>query len=183
MKIQKTSFLSYKLLTLALVLLGCFFICKSSAYADEQSLVTLQKDVLAAKQKQLGFEDQTQVVGRALGDSKSLQLQQEAERLILELEKPIYPSITSKEVAPAQFKFPSPRSFQTRPDLEPRKPWVFNPMPKIFGFGREDAYKISDGEAIYKVAVSDGKISVHEAVDIAVANSIQLQALKKKVSA
>lgn len=41
--------------------------------------------------------------------------------------------------------------------------------------------QISDGEALYKVAISDNKITLEEAVDIGLSNNVQLLALKKKV--
>src|SRR3989338_7682633 len=38
-----------------------------------------------------------------------------------------------------------------------------------------------DGELLYKVAVSDGKITLKEAIEIAEANSINIKALQKKI--
>lgn len=43
--------------------------------------------------------------------------------------------------------------------------------------------KPTDGEMLYRVAVSDNKITLREAIDIGMANSIQLKALEKKVEA
>jgi outer membrane protein TolC len=40
---------------------------------------------------------------------------------------------------------------------------------------------IADGEALFKVAISDQKITVEEAVDIGLANNIKLQAAKKSI--
>jgi len=46
-----------------------------------------------------------------------------------------------------------------------------------------ETQKISDGEALYKVAVSDKKVSLKEAVEIGLANNIGLQSLKKREEA
>ncbi len=52
-----------------------------------------------------------------------------------------------------------------------RKPHVNMPYPT----------PIADGDALLKVAVSDGKISVDEAVDIGIANNLKLQVAKKNI--
>jgi hypothetical protein len=40
---------------------------------------------------------------------------------------------------------------------------------------------LSDGDALYRVAISDGKLTLKEATEVGVANSVNLKALKKKV--
>ncbi len=181
MKIQKIRLIWRISILASLMLGGAFFINKSFVYAEDDGLLALQKDVLAAKQQQAGFESRAQRL-EVLGDSKSLHMQKEAETLISELAKQGAPSVDSKEIASNQkIVFPSPRSFETKPGLEPKKTWVFNPMPKFLGFNRDDTYQLTDGKALYKVAVSDGKITVREAVNIGLANSIQAQALSKKI--
>ena len=191
MKTKKAPINFRTLLLASLFIGGYFFIYKSFAYASEDTLISLQKDVLAAKGKQAMFVEKTENVGQSSEDVKSVKGQDEAERLIGELTKNGSSSIGSKEISPDQkasaqsagykFDFPSPRSFQVKPNLEPKKTWIFSPLPKFLGFGGNNSYKLSDGEALYKVAVSDGKISIREAIDIGIANSIQLQALRKKV--
>ena len=68
--------------------------------------------------------------------------------------------------------------------IEPKKEAKKDDWKKNFfwaGLGYKDKKTISDGEAIYKVAVSDRDVSLKEAVEIGVANNIQLRALKKKI--
>jgi len=190
MKINKNSLL-FSRLFFVLALFAIFsFNFKSFVYAADDSLMGLQKDVLAAKEKQAGYADSPQVIDPNAGDPKSARLQQQADNLLGEWDAKGVPA-DSKEIPPAaakpasretyKFNFPSPRSFDTKPGLAPKMPWVFNPMPKFLGYGQQKDYVLTDGDAFYKVAVSDGKLSVREAVEIAMANSFQLQALKKKV--
>ena len=191
MKIHKIFFIYRALIATLLLFGGNFFICKSFVYASDDSLMSLQKDVLAAKEKQAIFADKAGNVDEALGNARSSKLQEEAENLILELTAVPAVNSDSKEAPPLsnappakedyKFSFPSPRSFETKPNLEPKRTWVFNPMPKILGIGWGSSYKISDGESIYKVAVSDGQVSLKEAIQIGIANNLGLHALKKKV--
>ncbi len=145
-------------------------------------MTVLQRDVLAAKQQQADFETKAKQLDQAFSVSASPSMQKEAQDLLSEMAKQGAPSSDSKEIAGSKkFTFPSPRTFEPKPGLEPSKAWVFNPMPKILGFDREDPYRLTDGRALYKVAISDGKITIKEAVNIGLANSIQAQALLKKV--
>ncbi len=171
---------------------GSFFISKDIAFAAEDSLLSLQQDVLAAKQKTVSLQEKSAQLQQMISTPTAVKLKQDADNLMSELSQRGIISSSSKEIAPSQkidgsnsaskLDYPSPRSFKVKQGLEPYKPWVLDPMPKVLGFGVKDySGRLTEGQAAYKVAVADGKISIKEAVAIASANSIQAEALQKKV--
>ena len=111
----------------------------------------------------------------ALDQEKSVFLQKEAQGLIEELTKGGY------RQGPKEIKFvPTSKKINEIP----RKEVKLEPKPKQkFGwpFLRQKETKLSEGEALYKVAVSDGKITLDEAVEIGLANSVQAKATRKKI--
>ncbi len=152
----------------------------------EDNLVALQRDVLAAKKASASFAGKVKETGPK--PTRQVTFDRQASDLMSELTgKTSVSTVEPNEKSSVSqgdgymFKYPSPRSFEPKPNIEPRSAWIFDRVPKFFGKGKNEAYELSDGNALYKVAVSDGKITMKEAVDIAVANSIGAQALKKRI--
>ncbi len=71
-------------------------------------------------------------------------------------------------------------SFHETP-LKPVKQEPAKPVKKWSIFSTSEEKAISKGEALYKVAVSDGLVTLNEAVQIALANNLQAFAAKKKI--
>src|SRR3989338_2670081 len=164
---------------------------KTFLYADD-SLSGLQQEVIYAKQKHQTIVTKMDAV-QSLLDSQQLtpdpgvkddsknqaSLESEPSK---ELPKEIpaqKPSLVSK----IKNVFKKEKS-EKLAGIEPKKEAKKDDWKKNFfwaGLGYKDKKTISDGEAIYKVAVSDRDVSLKEAVEIGVANNIQLRALKKKI--
>lgn len=182
--------------------LGLFLLSQNVLLAaDDFAIAGLQQDIIHAKQKQEGFAQKASSVKDVFEVEHSQLLRQQAEDLISSLTKDGYKSIELKPstytAGPSPKKDLSPSSsgrslfeLALAPEkederlkkIEPRKPWIFAPFPKLFGEKKtryED--RIAESEALYKVAISDGKISLKEAEEISLSNSVQLRALKKKV--
>ena len=155
---------------------------KTFLYADD-SLNGLQQEVIYAKQKHQAIATKMDAVQALMDSQQTLNLKEDAQQLMQELDKKDasknkadLKTALSKELpkgAPAQ-----------KPSLVSKIKNVFKKEKKNF-FWASLAYKdkktISEGEALYKVAVSDHDVSLKEAVEIGVANNIQLRALKKKI--
>lgn len=180
-----------------------FIYFKSFAYAED-TLAAFQQEVIYAKQKQqaivpnindAALEKEAQSLLMELEQkgysiqSKSKTLEQEKEaginapvqktpskkwpwelgiKSLLVSDKPV------KEIKLEPMKGASKKRHET---LDTRDSGWF--WRKI-GYKEK---KPSDGEMLYRVAVSDNKITLNEAIDIAMANSIQIKALQKKVEA
>ena len=85
-------------------------------------------------------------------------------------EKESLPAATKRSL----FRWPKLRS------LFPKK----GEKPHAYGQGKIPAgtpEKIEDGDSLYRVAISDNRLTIQEAVDIGIANNIQMQAAKKNV--
>lgn len=170
-----------------------FIIFKTFAYAED-SVAAFQHDVIYAKQKQ-------QEIAPKNSDAA---LEKEAQNLLQELSKKGYaiqdgPSknIKPKSVEKKWFWDPNIKSvlISDKPvkeiKIEPMKGSSNKTIQKqenVDGgwFLRKLGYKEkkpTDGEMLYKVAVSDNKITLKESMEIAKANSIQVKALNKKVDA
>lgn len=198
---KKSSPLTLSRLGLIGLLLAAFafFAEDPSLAAPEDSLLALQKEVMAAKEKRAVFSNATPKKpgtevsqGTAAPAPASAAPNLAASNLMNEIAgagsvdagskdyKPVEIPV-SGEAAKYQFGYPSPREFKPDPKLEPKTPWVFTTIPGFVDYGKNGPYHLSDAAAAYKVAISDGKITLKEAIQIAAANSIELQALAKKV--
>jgi outer membrane protein TolC len=167
------------------------------AFADE--LASLQADVIVAKQKSSVFAETMDDVSLALEGAEKTPAQSEADALMEKLAKnqPL-PASNILPVDPTQPPADRPPTFYQRQELqrpptdaEAGRKWPWSSIAGIFPkkktsiVGNRDPYPpdslISDGDALYRVAVSDGRLSLQEAVDIATANNLQVQAAKKNV--
>ncbi len=172
-----------------LLVLVIFLLPKTILYAAEDNLASLQREVLAAKEKRMAFSPNKRYYANV--PTRLPTASGKTNQAVPVKDNPVKVPVAvadPKEVAVSQklpqdgnqykFDFPDPRNFKTDPKLEPRSPKVFKALPSFSPPGNN---QLTDGAAIYKVAISDQKISVKEAGEIAVANSIALQALMKKV--
>ncbi len=145
----------------------------------EDSLPSFIREIIQAKEKQVSFTNKMQHVHLALDADRTTKLEEQADQFIRELEvpkpAPKVVTLAKTEVKPAQIILTPPQTKKASPI--PLLSW------KNFMFRSKSEPKLTDGEALYKVAVSDKKITVREAIDIAIANSIQVQANKKKIEA
>ncbi|MBI3315691.1 MAG: TolC family protein [Candidatus Omnitrophica bacterium] len=132
---------------------------KTFAYAEE-NLASFQQEVLLAKEKHRALTDKMKAVRLSM-DSVS-------PASVDEIKVSDKPSQTIKIPVKKEAAKPKPEKLKDTP----KKNWLwpFAAKPET----------ISDGEALYKVAVSDGKITLKEAVEIGLANDLELEALKKK---
>src|SRR3989338_4470396 len=186
------------------------FIYKSFVYAED-SMSALVQDVVYAKQKQQAITGKVEAINTVIRSEKTKFLKSEADRLIEELTaqketkaveilKPDVKIETAKspEITPETGKLVD-LSFKLKNLLiqdKPVKPssakpggkskkepgrYGENPIGWVWPHFGYKGTKLAEGEAIYKVAVSDNKLSLKEAEEIGLANSIQLQAVKKKI--
>jgi len=153
-------------------LTGYFFLYKTFAYADEALRPTV-----TGKMDPISF---------ALDSEKTVVGPTDAELLLQDVIKK--KAQTKKPSAGiSKFRFPwtekpaNEVKIEAKKELDriekEKKPFWFWP-----GGGYEEA-KLSEGEALYKVAVSDKKVTLKEAVEIGLANNLALQALKKRAEA
>ena len=178
---------TYTTLGLSLFLSTCLAaggspLIKNFAYAED-NVNALQQDIIYAKQKQQAISGKVESVNLYMDNEKSRYLQEEAEGMIQQLvEKDVSGSrtpITRQEKSVQEVRLEVKKGPAVKPPQPPKKDrektgW---PWPKL-------VYKerlLTDGDALYKVAVSDDKVTLKEAIDIAVANSIQMRAYKKKI--
>lgn len=158
-------------------------VLKTFALADE-SIAALQRDVILAKEKDRAVAVSMNAMPAKIDTSKKSVLQAEAQRLIQELldkdisgsERAGYvaePITPEKKISEIKLK-PAPK----KPEVKKRGGW---PWLKAMTGGYKDFQKIEDGLALYKVAVSDGKITLKETKEIGLATSLSLQAYMKKV--
>ncbi|GEM_PF-1122219 len=166
-------------------------ISKTFLYADD-SLSGLQQEVVYAKQKHEAIVTKMDAVQSLLdsqqltqepsvpGDPKSQADLKSEPSKELPKEVPVQkPSLVSK-IKNVFKKEKSEKPTVLKPKKEAKKD-AWNKNFFWAGLGYKDKKTISDGEALYKVAVSDHDVSLKEAVEIGVANNIQLRALKKKI--
>ena len=180
---------------LAFSLVGLsFIIFKTFAYAED-NIAAFQQEVIYAKQKQVDVTPK----------NSDATLEKEAQSLLQELSEKGYtvqkgplknnpapnpsikrwfwdPNIKSvlihdkpvKEIKLEPMKSSSKKPFEKE---EPKDPGWF--LRKL-GYREK---KPTDGEMLYKVAVSDNKITLKESLEIAKANNLQVKALRKKIEA
>lgn len=177
------------------ILLGCLFagpLLLSFAHAED-TLAGLQTDIVAAKQKQQAFAAQ----------AETSQIQQDAQALIDDMrtnpdkyrgagadqgplpmpvfetgeEKAVVPVTKSTDIAPAVEIEEADRSI---PDSPAKKQWFW--PPKFgFGYSKNTGDQLSESDMLYRVAVSDKKLTLDECTQIGQAASPDLKAKKKVV--
>ncbi len=174
-------------------------VSKDLVYADD-NLSSFQQEILFAKQKQHDISEKMGMIHQMLDQEKSSSLKKEAENLIEELSKKSPAPTTLGEFPAAQKESgiripvkrepplgevkPSPVKPQKKQDKKaPGKRWFWSIAqpsglwPASYG----NQYQFTEGQSLYRVAVSDKKVTLKEAIQIGVANNIELEALKKKV--
>lgn len=166
-------------------LLADFLHFKTFVYADD--VKSLQQDVILAKQKMNELNGKSDAVSAYLDANQSEQLKKEAEALMAELaasEKTAeQPAIKVSDAKPVEKPIKVPVS---RSDNLPRK--VILKKQPVWPWKYHESYKYNDvplpeGAISYKVAISDGKITLKECEEIGIVSNIKLQAMKKKIEA
>ncbi len=203
-KTRKAS--SYRL-TAAILVLFLFqifnlSIYKSFSYADE-SMTSLVQDVVYAKQKQQIIATKVETINTAIENEKSKLMTSEADRLIQELST--QKSAQAAQILKADVKIDTPKSPELdlpsrlknllvqdklvkkiseksaeKSKKEPAK-YGKNPIAWVWPHFGHDSTPLTEGQALYKVAVSDNKVTLREAEEIGLANSIALQAIDRKI--
>ncbi|OIO39264.1 MAG: hypothetical protein AUJ72_01065 [Candidatus Omnitrophica bacterium CG1_02_46_14] len=182
-------------LALSLWAMG-FFYFKSFAYAED-SVASFEQEVIYAKQKHQAIVSQINGPRRIIVNPQG----SNAQDFLNEIKKN---SISTETINPAETPAPSVKKWPWLSNLKsvlihdkPMKEIKLEPFKNVVQtfkkseeeenngwFLRNLTYKEkkpTDGEFFYKVAVSDNRITLKEAVEIAKANSINLKALKKKI--
>lgn len=184
---------------------GYFFINKTFLYAEE-NLFSLQQDIIAAKQKHAAYAGKMNTIDEVIDQEKSQILQKEAQDLIDEISRSGYtsqrqplaveappqapekgsaePQLSPEQQPPVDYNL-KPKDFNVKPfdfktGAQSKLPWIFKPIPNHL-FYKDPPAALNEGESLYRVAISDGKITLKEAIDIGIANNMQAQALKKKI--
>lgn len=180
------------------------FVTASSAGADDAALLNLQNDIVAAKQKQQTFATKAETVNTVLEGERRSFIQEDAQRLIEDMKAnpdkyrqagmvegplplPVFEPGQSRATVPVEKPNdiePTVEVVEADPSMAQspkKKSWFWPPK---FGFGytkpREDN-RLSESDALYRVAVSDKRLTLDELVQIGQAASIELAAKKKTV--
>ena len=180
---------------------SAFSLSKTFVYADD-SLSTLQQEVIFAKEKHQAVAGKASVVSSMLDQDKTSVLQNEADRLIQELTEKGYTHLSpvenpvkvqEKALPAVEMKPQGPKPVDIRLTPSPQqttqkevviKQYAKKQAPKKEKWYSPEAYRpkqFSEADALYRVAVSDKKVNLKEAEDLGLAGNVQLQALKKKV--
>jgi outer membrane protein TolC len=166
-----------------------------AAFGATEALESLQSEVIQAKQNHKAISSKIENVDLFLDQEKSKFLETEANQLIDELVTKNYSqsqqaasaaleggalpsSSVSETSAPVVLKpTPSEKKYSFKRPRRPKELWWLGWKDKPYA----QEGSISDAEALYKVAISDNKITIEEAVDIGLENSLDIKALEKKV--
>ena len=188
-----------------------FISLKTFAYAED-SVTAFQQEIVYAKQKHDAIVSKMNDTGFLMDQKKNDALEKEAVNLLEELatkghpSEPKNPEIELKKeptVQPAntngtQWSWATKLKSVLMHDRpvkevklepmkgEPKRPTAVNESGDTGWFWRKLGYRErqpTDGEMLYKVAVSDNKITLKEAISIAEANNITLKALQQRVEA
>ena len=158
------------------------FCLQIPSFANEASQIHDPKAVYE-KEKELAISGQLDRIGALLEKERFSAQGTEAENFVQEVvNQP--PRVVELKVAPTTESKPQP--LETKAQAIPLKPSAKGGSASggkkkwgIFSYGQEK--QISEGEALYKVAISDGKVTLHEATKIALANNVGALAAKKKI--
>lgn len=146
----------------------------------DDAVLTLQNEIVQAKAKQNQISGKMETVELYLDDQKSKLLQEQADDLMREITAKGYASEPTEETPAATVVSDKVvREIKIQPAARP----IPKPAPMWFWpkWGIKKESPVSEGEVLYKVAISDNKITMKEAVEIGIASNQGLQALKKKV--
>lgn len=199
------------------------YVFMNSAHAED-TLASLQQDVLMAKQKHQDIVTQAKTFNPTLHEQAAVLANDEAIKFtaerpkILPAPEPMRPlTAPVRQLAPLTFKdsiesnkparmkmavpggdnesplsyldfTPPTGQYFKQPDK--KKYWQWPKIGSIFsrkkykatlGYEPDDNKRITEAEALYRVAISDGKITAREAAEVGLANNIQLQAAKKNI--
>ena len=80
-------------------------------------------------------------------------------------------TLKAPQSSPAEKEF-----FRLKKLKEGPKPFVTNPVEKLYGKS-----KLSEGEILYRTAISDGKVTLKEAIGIGLASNVAIKADSKKI--
>jgi len=167
---------------LALALgLGLPSFSSPSALADE-TLNTFQQEIIAAKQKQQAVSGKMEAIHEMFDEQKGVALKEEAHRMVDDLvtggfssanysESKAMPRLLFNDKTTKDIRLISKKAPFVKPE-GPQWPWLSFVNPNK---------QLADGEALYKVALSDNKLTQKEAIEIGLANNIALQSTKKKI--
>ena len=152
-----------------LVVTASFAVCISSALAADPMLAKLEQEVVLAKQKHEAINAKMDSVQMVLNEERAKTLQIEADRLIQDL---MLKNVSGSDAG----RTPYPEKVsdkKTRPvKIEKKQSGFLLWKPPV------DEHLV-----LYKVAVSDKKITLEEARQIGLAHSLAIRAAKKKIEA
>lgn len=167
----------FSLFPLVLVLTLVGFFCQNPAaiQAAENPPLSDQKTIYD-QEKQRAIKAQLDRIGTLLEKERFSSQGTEGESFIQELTQNPPGEIALKAASPAEIKtlstsIPAPEEKKA----SQKKKW------KLFAYGKEKEAVVSEGEALYKVAISDGRVTLREAIKIALANNLGAVAAKKKI--
>lgn len=155
-------------------LLSHSIVCRSVAHAAEETLTSFQQEVVTAKEKHRAISGKMETVHLLLDNEKARALQTEADQLLKGLMSKRYSEVPVKEVPLKAPRSSAPAETVTKE----KKGWSWPTFSLPNKYKEKD---LSDGQMLYRVAVSDSKITMKEAVEIGLANSLGIRALKKKI--
>lgn len=187
--------------TILLVVIGLLPLTSASA---EDTVAGLQHDIVAAKQKQQAFSGKVETVGAALETEKHSQVQEDAQKLIEDMRAnpqkyhdtsakegplplPVFDSDRARALVPVEKPndiAPTVEVAQAEPSVQeaPQKKSWFWPPKLGFGYSKPNEHnRISESDSLYRVAVSDRKLTLDECVQIGQAASPELASKKKVV--
>ncbi len=178
-------------LRLIVTLLGVYFLFfKSLGYSDD-SLSSLQQEVIYAKEKQRMIAQKSASITVAVDPEQNKPLENQADSLMKELIQRNYSFMGGQperaEVLEKSARYVQIQPKKTKKTEKQKKPDPFSKMADgmkkvlLSPWPEYKEPKLAEGEALYKVAVSDRVVTMREAAEIGLANSIQLLALKKKI--
>ncbi len=199
------------------------YVFMNFGYAED-TLASLQQDIVLAKQKHAEIVSQAKNFDASLHEKAASMANEEAIKFTADRPKILPKSEPAKPVTapvrrttpatfkdsiemtkPSRIKMAVPAGDNENPisylDFTPptgqyfkqpdkKKYWQLPKIGTIFsrkknkavlGYEPDDDKRITEAESLYRVAISDGKISVGEAVDVGMANNIQLMAAKKNI--
>ena len=198
------------------------FLCSAQAMGAEDTLRSLQQDVLLAKEKTVEISGQMDSVNDALDDAKAHLVERESSQLVKTVDEsggastppavpvkkipqvykptfreqteaappvrvpPAIPAVDEESPLAALDITPAPKQTLGRSIKEKflNLPHIFSPkkgQEKDKPLPYAPPQTITDGDALYKVAVSDNKLTLSESIEVALANNVQLKALKMNV--
>ena len=165
----------------------CFSLFKSLAFADD-TLAALKTESAAARQKERQISATVSSARLSLDEAKMSLLQREAEDLMRDLAaRNVSGSQNGLETAPAPLarRYEKPQADVKLPAPVPAASKNDRPvLPWMELWNSVEAFKnkhLTEGDSLYKVAISDGRISLEEARAIGLANNRGLQGMKKKI--